>query len=900
MTAAFIFHICMILVLSRVESCLLPSSIQVFVPQTIPPEYVISKVEVDHCDPKSLLLTSSDPSFTVGSDTTIVALSTTIVASGGRTFSIWAQDRSGQKSEMEVHLVHRTIQKRMVMDKGLLRRSKRRWSPPPFNIIENDVPPFPKQLDRIGSDSQATHTVYYTITGPGVDEEPENVFTVDRYSGMLSVHRAVDREEYPQIVFMARVYDRYTNQETDLPLDVTVIVDDVNDNKPTFTDPLQFTVLEQSKAGTVVGKVNATDRDQEKTLHTTIRYSLLTGTDLFTINPATGVIATVTNTLDREVKDKYLVTVQIKDMDGAANGLSNTATATIMLGDINDNPPTFTKASYDATIEENQNEQLILRIPVEDKDLINTPNWNSQFVITKGNENGKFRIERDPKTNEGLLYAGSLDYEKTKNVKLEIMARNQAELSDTKASWVSIPVDVSVGNVDEGPEFTAPTVRFLVKENAKNGTLIGSYTAVDPETKSGAGIRYYKATDPASWINVDVNSGELKVANTIDRESQFVQDGIYNITMKAVDASSKTGTGTVIIQVEDVNDHMPEFPTNDMVVCEKDGELGSVLAVAEDKDQAPFSAPFSFTMAENHDGKWAVKRFNDTAATLEQTKELPTGIYTVPLVVKDLQGSGKTQMVTVRICRCRNGACLDKPSSVSLGPLALLAMLLPLALLLLLGILLAFFCVTKPEKWEIEDMGDSGGILLKSNTEAPGEEVDSNLIIVPTTGIEQVKGSVKGSVLNAGWLGNKSSSTIGGLSTQENGLYRSSGIMVTDAHNDYFAGQYDGSQFATGQFGGGQFVGSSQAFDSRLLQNSSVHGAWQTNGRYLQQKLVYLGTEGEGRYADDILHSYGFEGVGSTAGSVGCCSDQDNSDDLDFLNTLGPKFKTLAEVCTKT
>ena len=35
------------------------------------------------------------------------------------------------------------------------------------------------------------------------------------------------------------------------------------------------------------------------------------------------------------------VTVEIRDMDGAKNGLFNTATATITLLDINDNPPTF-------------------------------------------------------------------------------------------------------------------------------------------------------------------------------------------------------------------------------------------------------------------------------------------------------------------------------------------------------------------------------------------------------------------------------------------------------------------------------------------------------------------------------------------------------------------------------
>jgi hypothetical protein len=46
-----------------------------------------------------------------------------------------------------------------------------------------------------------------------------------------------------------------------------------------------------------------------------------------------------------QVNDNYLVTVEIRDMNGALNGLFNTATATIVLGDINDNPPTFTKTS---------------------------------------------------------------------------------------------------------------------------------------------------------------------------------------------------------------------------------------------------------------------------------------------------------------------------------------------------------------------------------------------------------------------------------------------------------------------------------------------------------------------------------------------------------------------------
>lgn len=61
-----------------------------------------------------------------------------------------------------------------------------------------------------------------------------------------------------------------------------------------------------------------------------------------------------------------------------------------------------------------------------------------------------------------------------------------------------------------------------------------------------------------------------------------------------------------------------------------------------------------------------------------------------------------------------------------------------------------------------------------------------------------------------------------------------------------------------------------------------------------------MGTEGDERYADDIGHAYGYEGAGSDAGSVGCCSEIVDPSNLDFLNALGPKFKTLADVCTKS
>lgn len=70
----------------------------------------------------------------------------------------------------------------------------------------------------------------------------------------------------------------------------------------------------------------------------------------------------------------------------------------------------------------------------------------------------------------------------------------------------------------------------------------------------------------------------------------------------------KTGTGTVIIVVEDVNDNIPIIPPSEKVVCENEGD--SVVIVAEDHDQSPFSSPFIFSLPADSDGRWAVTRFN--------------------------------------------------------------------------------------------------------------------------------------------------------------------------------------------------------------------------------------------------------------------------------------------------
>uniref|UniRef100_A0A8C3JNI7 Cadherin Y-type LIR-motif domain-containing protein n=1 Tax=Calidris pygmaea TaxID=425635 RepID=A0A8C3JNI7_9CHAR len=66
---------------------------------------------------------------------------------------------------------------------------------------------------------------------------------------------------------------------------------------------------------------------------------------------------------------------------------------------------------------------------------------------------------------------------------------------------------------------------------------------------------------------------------------------------------------------------------------------------------------------------------------------------------------------------------------------------------------------------------------------------------------------------------------------------------------------------------------------------------------YFSEKAFVYADEDEGRPANDCLLIYDHEGVGTPVGSVGCCSFIGEDTDETYLDTLGPKFKTLAEIC---
>lgn len=74
-----------------------------------------------------------------------------------------------------------------------------------------------------------------------------------------------------------------------------------------------------------------------------------------------------------------------------------------------------------------------------------------------------------------------------------------------------------------------------------------------------------------------------------------------------------SATGTLSIEILEVNDHAPLLQPPAGVVCGRPGRGGTLLLGATDDDRPPHAAPFHFQLSPQHpqlSRNWSITRFN--------------------------------------------------------------------------------------------------------------------------------------------------------------------------------------------------------------------------------------------------------------------------------------------------
>ncbi|MEQ2244106.1 hypothetical protein ILYODFUR_013724, partial [Ilyodon furcidens] len=484
---------------------------------------------------------------------------------------------------------------------------------------------------------------------------------------------------------------------------------------------------------------------------------------------------------------KYTLIVKATD-HGKPRPLSSSTTVIINIEDGNRHLPVFTNEKSQASVKEGQEDVLISRLPVTDKDTKGTKAWKAKYKI-QGDKNNNFRIVTDPDTNDGLLYVEKkLNYEDdpVKNINItseneilyficKVIDRNTAGLwkintiirspfsvaqSGTRAEETSRlsthHLTVTVEDVNEAPVFDPPNKTISVFEDVALGFYLETFTAKDPDIGAVSTIRYIIGEDPAGCVTVDSRTGEITTSKSLDRESQFVKDGLYVVQIYAVDNGEppQTGTATLSIKIMDVNDNAPSLDKNIIDMCQSD-RISSVNVTALDPDEEPSSGPFLFKLLGDVKNKWRIDPEKGYSFKLVKEHNVSQnamflGHHKLQLEVSDLQGKTAVHSLLIYVCKCfkttRPDCRLHKDTGYRLGSGALGILLL--SMILLTGLLLLSFLMScKPEKVPFPD-DNVEQYLMKSNTEEPGTDCELPLVFLENKHNGQQKQTTQGMTLN--------------------------------------------------------------------------------------------------------------------------------------------------------
>ena len=496
---------------------------------------------------------------------------------------------------------------------------------------------------------------YQKVGGNGTD-----FFLLEQKTGWITVARQLQGRVDTQFVLLVRALDRGVPPLQDEVL-VTLVVTGENKHSPEFQAlSYQFSVLENEPLGNTIGSLLAKDGD--KGPNGIVRYSITSGNEAgkFGIDESNGDV-TIMHPLDYDSVQEYTLNVTARDL--AFQPLYSTAVLTVVLTDINDNPPRFTQDQYDAYIAENANAgTTVFKLNATDIDL--TKNAVIKYSLVGGD--GKEYFSVDPDT--GVVTSKRVfDYEEKSQYVLDVRAANP-----DSSQWGSTTLVVHVtGRNEFFPRFIQSVFQFTVSESAQIGTSVGAIQATD-EDKGEDGMVYYLlvgASNDRGFL-IQPTTGVITVARSLDRESQ----NRVVLTVMAKNAGSIRGNDTdeaqITISIQDGNDP-PVFSQPLFETRLSEGALVGTLVLtvtAVDSDVQPQNNQFTYSIIGGNLGQ--VFKVDPQSGVIETTAQLDREtiqVYNLTVGAIDNGSPPQTGTTLVRVILDDvndNGPQFDPPNIV--------------------------------------------------------------------------------------------------------------------------------------------------------------------------------------------------------------------------------------------
>uniref|UniRef100_A0A8C5PHY8 Cadherin domain-containing protein n=1 Tax=Leptobrachium leishanense TaxID=445787 RepID=A0A8C5PHY8_9ANUR len=377
-------------------------------------------------------------------------------------------------------------------------------------------------------------------------QSDKNYFNISLENGNLYVTERIDRETFCEIEEICIKNLEILSENPVNVFYVKIEIQDINDNSPSFPKVhFNIGISESASPGTHFVLGNA--RDPDLGSNSLQRYNL-TPNQHFRLGEkisAEGIKypeLILEKALDREKQNLYELTLTA--FDGGDPARTGTAVIRIVVQDVNDNFPIFSREIYRVNLNEDAPAGfLVLHLNATDEDEGSNAEITYSFSYIAENAKPIFKIK----------ISGPLDFEVKQTYEMTVEAKDGGGL----VTYCTLLIQILDMN-DNAPEIQLVSLASPIPENSNPGTVIAVIQVNDLD--SGRNSEVSCDIDDTSAFKLMPTSTtyyQLVTSSSVDRETV----SMYNITIIAKDEGSPQLLTKKVIQVaiSDINDNSPIF-----------------------------------------------------------------------------------------------------------------------------------------------------------------------------------------------------------------------------------------------------------------------------------------------------------------------------------------------------
>ncbi|XP_075164704.1 FAT atypical cadherin kugelei [Haematobia irritans] len=372
-----------------------------------------------------------------------------------------------------------------------------------------------------------------------VDGNVQQVFSIDKFSGIIMVLNNQKLENHHQTVLNISVTDGVHISYARVKINLLP----ENAHNPVFENLVyEAYIMENEAPNTLITTVKAGDKDMG--IYGSITYDIF-GDDLnsvFKIDKISGSVYSRI-VLDRECKDAYEILVKATD----GGGKFGYAIIKLKVEDVNDNTPTFLLNEYRVTVRDNTDINTVIG-KVVGFDLDTGKNGLIEYSLQNSDSNNEWNEHIRLTSGGELIVTKSLLKLESTFIQFFVRATDKG-YPERRSNYIAVSIQIVGANLTI-PSFDKPTLNINVEEGKAPGSILAKL-----KVNGNYSVKFSLVSDTTKF-SVSEN-GDVMLIQSLDREQHALEHVI--VMSETITHPVLNSYADILFHIQDENDNYPKF-----------------------------------------------------------------------------------------------------------------------------------------------------------------------------------------------------------------------------------------------------------------------------------------------------------------------------------------------------